>query len=94
METKNVVEVKNVMEDIVWQNIDRVLQEVPDVCQCEKCRSDIAAYALNHLKPRYATTHRGEIISKASTLETQQYLDVITALTMAVKQVGKNPRHD
>ena len=88
------MDVKNVMEEIVWENIGRVLREVPDVCRCQKCRNDIAAYALNHLKPLYATTHKGEIISKASTLETQQYLDVIAALTMAVKQVGKNPRHD
>ncbi|NLW44493.1 MAG: late competence development ComFB family protein [Syntrophomonadaceae bacterium] len=87
------MEVKNVMEKIVWDNIDRVLAEVPDVCRCQTCRNDIAAYALNHLKPRYATTHKGEVITKAATLETQQFLDVIAALTMAVKQVGKNPRH-
>lgn len=86
--------VKNVMEIIVWENMDRVLAGIPDVCRCAKCRDDIAAYALNQLKPRYATTHKGEIISKAGTLEPQQNLDVITALTQGIEQVGRNPRHE
>jgi len=86
--------VKNVMEIIVWESIDRVLEGVPDVCKCAKCKDDIAAYALNQLKPKYASTHKGEIISKAATLEPQQRLDVITALTQGIEQVGRNPRHE
>jgi len=86
--------VKNVMEKIVWETIDRVLDGVPSVCRCDRCRDDIAAYALNHLKPRYATTYKGEAISKAASLEPQYYLDVITALTQAIERVGRNPRHE
>lgn len=86
--------VRNVMEIIVGESIDRVMDGVPNICRCEKCKDDIAAYALNHLKPKYATTQKGEIISKAMTLEPQQYLDVITALTQGIAQVGRNPRHD
>ena len=86
--------VRNVIEVIVWESIDRVLDGVPTVCRCDRCRDDIAAYALNQLKPRYATTQKGEIISKAMTLEPQYYLDVITALTKGINQVGRNPRHD
>jgi competence protein ComFB len=86
--------VRNVMEIIVWERIDRVLDGVPNICRCEKCRDDIAAFALNHLKPKYATTHKGEVISKAMSLEPQYYLDVITALTQGAEQVGRNPRHD
>lgn len=86
--------VRNVMEIIVWQSIDRVLDGVPTVCRCAKCKDDIVAYALNHLKPKYATTHKGETISKAMSLEPQYYLDVITALTQGINVVGRNPRHD
>ncbi|NLV17563.1 MAG: late competence development ComFB family protein [Syntrophomonadaceae bacterium] len=84
----------NVMEKMVSDSIERVLREYPDSCQCEKCRDDIAAFALNQLKPKYATTHKGEIISKAQCLETQYSLDVITALTLAVERVSRQPRHE
>lgn len=88
------MEVRNVMEKMVWDNLDRVLGEVKLSCDCEKCRADVVAFALNRLKPRYVTTDRGETISKAMNLEFQAFLDVIAALTVAAELVGKHPRHE
>lgn len=89
----NKVEVKNVMEQLVFDQLDRVLAATKPACDCEMCRADIVAYALNNLKPKYAATHRGEVISKAAALQNQFYMDVIAVLTRAVEVVGSKPRH-
>ena len=84
---------KNVMESLVMEQLDNMLKEMKSVCACQRCRDDMVAYALNNLKPLYATTERGETISKASALEPQVHTDLITAITKAIELVGKNPRH-
>lgn len=40
----------NLMEDIVLQHVDRIL-EADGCCCCDICKSDVIAYALNHLPP-------------------------------------------
>lgn len=87
------MEVKNVVESLVWNNLDSVLARKEGACRCERCRADIAAYALNRLKPRYVVTAKGEVYVKAEFLTPQFQLDVITALAEAVNQVSEHPNH-
>lgn len=87
------MEIYNIMEKLVWDNLDVVLKRKAGACSCETCRADIAALALNRLKPKYVATSKGEIISKANYLENQVYLTIIVALTEAVEIVTANPRH-
>lgn len=75
------------------EQLDNMLKEMKSVCTCQRCRDDMLAYALNNLKPLYATTERGETIFKASNLAPQVNTDIITAITKAIEVVGKNPRH-
>ncbi|MGI6487314.1 MAG: late competence development ComFB family protein [Syntrophomonadaceae bacterium] len=88
------MEVRNVVETLVWQNLDQVLDRKEGACKCERCRADIVARALNRLKPRYVVSTTGEVYVKAEFLEPQFQLDVITALAEAVNRVSNNPRHD
>ena len=41
----------NVMEESVLHKIDQIWKTT-DYCKCDKCRLDIAAYALNRRPPR------------------------------------------
>jgi len=50
----------NVMESIVWMELDRIVPNYPDICFCPLCKSDIIAYALNRLTARYVSTEEGE----------------------------------
>lgn len=88
------MEVRNVVENLVWQNLDQVLDRKEGACRCERCRADIAACALNRLKPRYVVSTTGEVYVKAEFLELQLKLDVIAVLAEAVNQVSSNPWHD
>lgn len=87
------MELKNYMENLVWQYMPNVLEGHTDICGCERCRYDIVALALNFLPPRYVVTEKGQIIAKVRLLEQQFNVDVIAALTNAIIIVKSRPHH-
>lgn len=85
--------IKNYMEDLVWGQLDAVIARHREVCTCEKCRYDIAALALNFLPPRYIASDKGETYTKVKALEQQFNIDIITAISHAIKIVSSQPHH-
>ena len=86
------VEYRNLMEDIVMQNLDVVL-EGAGCCTCDFCKSDVAAWTLNNLKPHYVATRQGRLMVKLQSYELQSRADVIAAISEAAVMVSKTPRH-
>ena len=58
------VKVKNVMEDIVFARMESIIEK-SGCCQCDQCKSDVAAYTLSNIKPKYVSTVSGELFSKS-----------------------------
>lgn len=86
-------EVKNVMEDYVWELLPIIIKNYPKACKCDTCLADIAAIALKSLTPKYVVRTNGEIISK--TLDLPQFtISVVVELTKAIEAVSQNPKHD
>lgn len=85
-------QIKNYMEEIVFNQIKDILTDI-NMCSCEKCILDIAAIALNDLKPKYIVTEKGELYSKIYTLAQQFEVDVVAAITKAAVLVKRRPRH-
>ena len=83
----------NLMEDLVLQELDDVLAS-DGGCQCPICRTDVIALALNSLPPHYVTTNTGRIAVKLSGYASQNRADIIAAISAALKQVRRSPRHD
>ncbi|KAB2951663.1 late competence development ComFB family protein [Heliorestis acidaminivorans] len=84
----------NLMEDVVKQLFDDVISLHPEICQCDHCRHDIMAVALNHLPPRYVVTVKGEVYTKINMLAQQFRIDAIAAIAQGMVTVTKKPRHD
>lgn len=84
---------QNLMEQIVLNAIPDLAAR-QNVCSCEQCRADIAAIALNNLPPRYVVTQKGVTETRADLLAIQKYVDVIGAITKAIKLVKEHPRHN
>lgn len=82
----------NLMEDSVLQAVSDLISK-ENICTCEQCRLDIAAIALNILPPRYVVTNKGASYARADLLEMQKYVDIIGAITKAIKLVKEHPRH-
>jgi competence protein ComFB len=83
----------NVMEILVDETIDEMLRANRDICGCARCRLDLAAIALNILPTNYVVTTEGEIFKRTDALKQQFKVDIIRALTEALKIVSKNPHH-
>jgi competence protein ComFB len=63
------------------------------VCKCNDCVMDMAAYALNNVKPLYHCTVLGEIYNNAAR-ENKEYLKGIdAAVATAIKKIADNPSH-
>ncbi|MCF6460080.1 late competence development ComFB family protein [Clostridium sp. Cult3] len=88
------MELRNLMEDEVMNTIDRVLKDRDEVCGCDKCRLDIAAIALNNLKPKYVVTEKGGLYAKVDTLDYQYDVDLVKEITKAIEIVDKEPHHE
>ena len=86
------MEYRNLMEDIVLQNLDTVM-EAEGGCTCDACKSDVVAFALNHLTPHYVATRQGRLMVKLQSYELQSRADVIAAISEAAVMVKSNPRH-
>ncbi len=87
------MEAKNFMEKEVLRIIDKLLQDNPNMCNCEKCRADMAAIALNNLPPKYIVTEKGELYSKLQEMETQFEVDIIREVSKAIEKVAREPHH-
>ena len=88
------MELRNYMEVLVWQYLNEVMVGYNrEFCQCEHCRYDIVALALNFLPPRYVVTDKGETFTKVKALEQQFYIDIVTAITNAITIVKSRPHH-
>lgn len=88
------MKVTNIIEELVWSKVDEVLQSKPEMCKCEKCRSDVAAYALNKLAPRYVASEQGAVwVRVYSELSREFEVEVVVALTEAAEIVAANPKH-
>lgn len=89
------IEVCNTMEELVFRHIDKAFQiEKDDMCQCEKCRMDVAAISLNNLPTKYVATHKGEVYTRIQEMETQYLVDVFREVAKAMKIVKDHPSHD
>ena len=81
----------NLMEELVISRLDSTLDRF-NCCKCDKCKKDIAALALNRLKPRYVVMKEGEQ-EKRRKAELENGSEVTGALVQAILVVKKAPWH-
>jgi len=82
------------MEIEVEHYLKNLINAFPNVCFCDKCRYDIMAIALNHLKPHYVVSSKGELYAKMDEMNLQFEADVLKALIDAIAVVSKTTRHE
>jgi competence protein ComFB len=87
---------KNESEKLVIEELERQVGALKDdeVCRCNTCIVDMAAMALNMVKPLYRVSLLGtQYVSRA--MEEKMYADSLKkGVTKAIEKVRKNPAHD
>jgi len=85
---------KNEAEVMVIREVENQIEKLPDMCLCNECIVDIAAIALNNVKPLYRFSILGTLYASQAMTE-QSYADSIKkAVTDAIIRVKNNPAHD
>ena len=84
---------KNYMEDAVERMLDWLAPQYPEICMCDRCRTDMMMIALNNLPPRYVSTHKGAVLLRVEGMEIQYEVEVMTETMRAMQIVGSQPHH-
>jgi competence protein ComFB len=85
----------NAAESLVLHELGRQLEVYGDeICRCNECVVDMAAIALNSVKPLYRFSLLGSLYA-AQTMNEKTYADSVQkAVAGAIERVRKNPSHD
>jgi competence protein ComFB len=86
---------KNEAEQMVLHELEKQLEHQPaELCRCNECVVDMAAIALNTVKPLYRFSLLGTLYA-AQAMNEQAYADSVQqAVIMAIEKVRQNPSHD
>ena len=86
---------ENEAEKIVIHELEQQLGKLSDdICRCNECVLDMAAIALNSVKPQYRFSLLGTLYA-AQAVNEQNYADSVQkAVASAIKKVSQNPAHD
>jgi len=86
---------KNEAENLVIKDLGRQLDAFPDpICRCNDCILDMAAMALNSVKPLYRVSLLGKLYTETAMDEKAYGTSVREAVFNAIEKVRKNPSHD
>ena len=61
----------NEAERLVFSELETRLREYDNICKCQDCVMDMAAYALNHTKPYYRVSLMGTIYAHSDRKSTR-----------------------
>ena len=86
---------KNEAEILVIREMEQQLKSESEyMCRCNECIVDVAAIALNTIKPLYRFSLLGTLYA-SSAMNEKTYADSVKkAVAFAIKKVKKNPAHD
>jgi competence protein ComFB len=83
----------NEAERIVLQELEAQLKETPDACTCQDCVLDMAAFALNNVKPYYRVSLMGTLY--ANTVDQSDYgVQIRGKVQEAIRKIQANKSHD
>jgi competence protein ComFB len=85
----------NESEKVVLKELEHQLETYEGViCRCNDCVVDMAAMALNTVKPYYRFSLLGTLYA-AQAMADKAYADSVKqAVAQAIERVRKNPSHD
>ena len=94
-DTYNFELLKNEAEALVLRELEKQLEtQSPELCRCNECVVDMAALALNTVRPLYRFSLLGTQYA-AQAMNEQTYAESVqNAVSQAIAKVRANPAHD
>ncbi|MDR0554134.1 MAG: late competence development ComFB family protein [Treponema sp.] len=86
---------KNEAENLVLQELGRQLEAYEgEICTCNDCVVDMAAMALNAVKPMYRFSILGTLYAAAAMQDKSYAANLREVVAQAIERVRVNPAHD
>ena len=83
----------NDSERKVIQELEAQLAGAVGVCTCQDCVLDMAALALNNVKPAYQVSLMGRVYAQSGG-NAQHAQEISRAVRTAIARIKSNPSHD
>lgn len=86
---------KNEAERLVVIELEHQLEDRKEegICTCEECILDMAAFALNIIKPHYSASLLGKMYAHVAE-ETDYAREVKKSVMVSIDRIKANPAHD
>ncbi|HEB32043.1 MAG TPA: hypothetical protein ENI15_14410 [Spirochaetes bacterium] len=84
---------RNRTEEMVFEKIEKLKEEGTVFCTCQECVLDLAAFALNHVTPRYYTSLLGPLRPNR-TQEKRLQIEIDLALETGLKRIRSHPHNE
>ena len=86
---------KNEAENMVFDELGKQLSgNKGNICLCNECVVDMAAVALNSVRPLYRFSLLGSLYAAQAKNETNYAQSIVEAVATAIERVRSNPSHD
>jgi len=82
----------NRSEQMVWDSIERLLENGTGVCTCQECVQDLVAWTLNHVTPQYYTSLLTPL-NPDPARERKVRVEVDLAIASGLKKLKAHPHH-
>ena len=88
-------DLENKMEELVFMELRNVIdEEKVNFCRCKLCIQDIAAIALNNLRPKYSSNKiERNYMKHQKRVDTTLQMRVKNEVYRAIDLVNKRPHH-
>jgi competence protein ComFB len=95
MDNYDLENLANEAEHLVHEELGRQLESYEgEICLCNDCVVDMAAMALNTVKPLYRYSLLGTLWASSAMTDEAYASSVKEAVSNAIEKVRKNPSHD
>lgn len=85
--------VYNVMEEVVYDVLQQYKKELQLTCNCDRCKDDIMAIALNQVKPQYIVNEmHTPYIRAGHVADRQGATNILSTVVKAARIVSESPR--
>jgi competence protein ComFB len=86
---------KNEAENLVLNELGQQLESYEgEICTCNDCVVDMAAIALNSVKPLYHFSILGTLYASQAMTDTEYSESIRSAVHAAIEKVRRNPSHE
>jgi competence protein ComFB len=85
----------NEAEKLVFDELEKQLKAYEGkLCRCNDCVADMAAFALNAVKPMYRYSLLGSLYASQALTDEELAANVQETVSSAIERVRKNPSHN